>query len=112
MEQAHALDWATEQFGGAALGDQRRVKRLIRYAAATFIKPSASIPTQCEGKKDFSMAVYRMFSSPKVTFQSVSADPWRQTRESAGQSPATVLMIQETTTLSFDHPMSDGLGPS
>lgn len=42
-KRSEATAWAIEQFGGAQLGDSRRVDRLVRVAAGACEKPSGKV---------------------------------------------------------------------
>ena len=41
------MAWAEEEFGGAALGDARLTKRLVRLADDLSANPAKSIPVAC-----------------------------------------------------------------
>ena len=41
-------DWAEQQFGTCLLGDARRTRRLVRFAAQVAAAPDASTPGQTE----------------------------------------------------------------
>ncbi|MGH2610122.1 MAG: IS4 family transposase [Tepidiformaceae bacterium] len=51
MADAHRL-WAETEFGRAGLGDVRRVRRLVRLAAAAARKPDGCLPAVLEGAAD------------------------------------------------------------
>src|SRR5262245_60666863 len=53
--------WAQEQFGACELGDRRRTKRLVKFAAQAATMPDASTPKQTEGWSDCK-AAYRLFA--------------------------------------------------
>ena len=58
--------WAVSQFGTAALGDERRTRRLVRLATAMAANSAGSIPQQT-GSAAAMKAAYRLFDSPAVT---------------------------------------------
>lgn len=64
--------WSEKQFGTCELGDERRTRRLVRYAQQMAEKPDASTPKQTESWSDCK-AVYRLFGRPEVNFASVTA---------------------------------------
>jgi hypothetical protein len=94
------------------LGDKRRTDRAVAYAAAAAGGPSQSVPQQCGGQWKQTKGADRLFDQAQVTF-----DRLQESRR-AGTDPAvpmyrdrqTVLWLSDTTTLSFDHPASEGLG--
>jgi hypothetical protein len=103
--------WARREFSQADLGDSRRTERLVKYAAAAAADPSSSIPRQCGHWKD-TKAAYRLFDMPQVSFDAVAQPHWQSTCQRAAACQ-TVLLVNDTTTLSFDHhPATTGLGPT
>lgn len=108
ISEAHA--WARRQFGSADLKDRRRTRRLVVYAAAAALDPAASIPDQC-GSWAAAKAAYRLFAGDSVCYERVMRGHWAETRQAAGAC-CTVLFIQDSTTLCFDHPETTGLGPN
>ena len=103
-----ARQWARTHFGSARLKDARRTERLVSYAAAAALRPGASIPRQC-GNWPATKGAYRLFSGDAVCYQRVMQGHWLHTREAAAAC-GTVLFVQDTTTLCFDHPRTAGLG--
>lgn len=80
----------------------------MTYARAAVLNPQASIPQQCITWKDIKGA-YRLFNGPQVSFTNLLQPHWQATRQKAS---GTLLLIQDTTTLSFNHPATEGLGPT
>lgn len=105
------LAWAQRCFGQAQLGDPRRTERAVAYAAAAAKAPSHSIPQQCGGAWASIKGAYRLFDNPRVTFDKLQEPHRRQTLDLACER-AVVLFIHDTTTLSFDHPATEALGPT
>ena len=103
--------WAQRQFGRADLGDTRITDRAVLYAAAAAKAPSYSIPHQCGGEWSLIKGAYRLFDNRKVSFAALQASHCDQTRKDAG-ALKTVLWLHDTTTLSYDHPATVGLGPT
>lgn len=104
-----ALDvnqWAQEQFGECALGDRRRTKRLVHYAAQAAANPDGSTPRQTETWADCK-AVYRLFDQEDVTFAAITAPHHRATR---AQTEGTWLLISDTTETHFPGCNVRGLG--
>src|SRR5687768_4263578 len=97
------LLWAQRHFDSVALGDQRRTQRAVTYAAAAAHAPSQSIPQQCGGVWANTKGAYRLFEQPAVTFDKLQ-QPHRQLTLQAAAQRAVVLLISDTTTLSFNHP--------
>ncbi|HEY5084728.1 MAG TPA: transposase DNA-binding-containing protein, partial [Rhizomicrobium sp.] len=103
--------WALREFGTAELGDKRRTRRAVEYAAAAAAAPSQSIPDQCRGAWKKTKGAYRLFDRPQVSFEKLQDPHRRQTRQAAAEA-SVVLWVSDTTTLSFNHPATAGLGPT
>jgi hypothetical protein len=112
VEVLPPLPWAQRQFGGAELGDKRRTRRAVAYAACAAAAPSRSVPRQCGGKWKQTKGAYRLFDQPQVSFDQLQQPHRRQTLAAAGKPSQVVLWISDTTTVSFDHPNTTGLGPT
>jgi Transposase DNA-binding/Transposase Tn5 dimerisation domain len=99
--------WSELEFGACVLGDQRRTRRLVRYARQMAEKPDASTPRQAEGWPDCK-AVYRLFERPEVTFEAVTAAHYQRTRNLA---PGKYLVISDTTEVDYGYKSArEGLG--
>jgi hypothetical protein len=103
--------WARRHFGEVQLGDKRRTERAVSYAAAAAAAPASSIPLQCKGDWGRTKGAYRFFDMPQVSLDQLQEPHRRQTLEAAGGCAVT-LWVSDTTTLSFDHPRTAGLGPT
>src|SRR3984957_14368801 len=91
------------------LRDQRRTRRSVAYAAAAAAGPSRSVPRQCDGRWKQTKGAYRLFDQAEVTLDRLQEPHRRLTLQEASGRQA-VLWISDTTTLSFDHPATEGLG--
>src|SRR3954469_14108444 len=101
--------WALRQFGGVRLGDGRINKRVVSFAAAAAAAPEASVPKQCRTWKD-AKGAYRLMDNDRVSFDKLQGPHRRLTLEAAGEAKTVVLWVSDTTTVSFDHPATGGLG--
>jgi hypothetical protein len=100
--------WAEEQFGQCALGDARRSKRLVQYAAQAAADPSGSTPKQTESWGDCK-AAYRLIDSDDVSFSAITAPHYETTR---ARSEGNWLIISDTTETHFSSQGVKGLGPT
>lgn len=91
--------WAEQQFGTCELGDQRRTKRMVKFAAQAAAKPDAATPKQTERWGDCK-AAYRLFDQEDVTFDAVIAPHCGETR---AVGPGTWLVINDTTEINFGY---------
>lgn len=71
--------WAEQQFGACELGDRRRTRRLVKFAAQAAEKPDASTPRQTEVWADLK-AAYRLFDRAEATFEAITAPHQALTR--------------------------------
>jgi hypothetical protein len=100
--------WASLHFAGARLGDVRRTRRLVRFAANMAADPAASIPRICEDWAD-TKAVYQLFARPAVTFEAVCQPHFDLRQQARGQR---LLVLNDTTELGFGRRRkTKGLGP-
>jgi Transposase DNA-binding/Transposase Tn5 dimerisation domain len=100
--------WAEEQFGQCVLGDRRRTKRLVRYAAQAAADPSSSTPKQTESWKDCK-AAYHLIDNGDVNFAAITAPHYAATR---ARTEGTWLVISDTTETHFPGGHVQGLGPT
>jgi hypothetical protein len=101
-------EWAQEQFGECDLGDVRRTRRLVQYAAAAAADPSGSTPKQTESWGECKGA-YRLIHSGEVTFAAITAPHYRATK---ARTTGTWLLISDTTETHFPGNSRRGLGPT
>jgi len=100
--------WAEQQFGDCDLGDRRRTRRAVEFAACIAADPDASTPAQTESWADLK-AAYRLVDEEDVTFEALASGHWNLTR---ARDSGTYLLIGDTTELNFGrHRAIEGLGP-
>ena len=104
------VDWAEDEFGGCALGDDRLTRRRIELGRDFYAQPTASIPKACGGKAKVK-AAYRFFDNKRTKMQTLLEPHYRATEQRVASSPV-ILAIQDTTTLNYTaHDDTEGLGP-
>jgi hypothetical protein len=91
--------WARQQFSNCQLADQRRTRRLVRLAEQVVNHPSGGFPEQTETWADLK-AAYRLLDQAEVTFESVAAVHWQQTRQ---RESGRYLVLGDTTELDFGY---------
>lgn len=111
VEVLAPLPWAQRHFGSVMLGDQRRTQRAVTYAAAAAQAPCQSIPQQCGGAWKKTKGAYRLFDQADVTFDKLQQQHRKLTLQVAAER-SVALFLSDTTTVSFDHPDTTGLGPT
>lgn len=100
--------WAKQEFGACDLGDVRRTRRLVKFAAQVAADPDASTPGQTERWGDLK-AAYRLIDNKHVTPEAIGESHWQQTRQ---REEGTWLISCDTTEVDFG-PTNEaaGLGP-
>lgn len=91
------MNWAQQQFGACELGDVRRTRRLVQFAAQVAADPDSSTPNQIEKWSDLK-AAYRLVECEDVTFDAVATPHWQLTRQC---EPGTYLILCDTTEVDF-----------
>ena len=102
--------WAEQEMSRVQLGDCRRTQRLVTVTAALAQKPTGTLPSTFSDWKTL-RAAYRLFAEPDVTQEAIVA-PHTQRVAQACQAPGEYLLVEDTTTLSFNtHVGTTDLGP-
>jgi len=108
-EKKEPADWAEEEFGGAELGDHRRVKRLEEIARDFYARPEGSVPQSCQSRAK-TKAVYRFFDNRNISMEKILAPHYKSTL-SRIRKEKIVLAVQDTTSLNYSaHPATENLG--
>src|SRR5438067_13840379 len=96
-----------DELEGAALGDPRRLKRLLQVAARLELEPGKSIagamPTEAERE-----AAYRLLRNEAIDLAGILAPHFARTG-SRGQQAGRVIVAHDTTEVGFSTPRV-GLG--
>ncbi|MGE0607060.1 MAG: IS4 family transposase [Pirellulales bacterium] len=102
------VKWAERQFGTCDLGDRRRTRRLMKFAAQVAGNPDGSTPEQTEKWADLK-AAYRLIDQDEVTFAAVASPHWEMTKASSAER---WLILCDTTEVDFGAGNeAQGLGP-
>ena len=106
-------EWAEAQFGGARLGDVRRVRRAVRLASQMLTNPGASLPHLGETRYDVK-ATYNLFAHSESTPENLQAGHRLLVHAALhdADSGTTRLLVEDTTTMSWpaERPIA-GLAP-
>ena len=101
--------WAETMFGASDLGDVRRTKRAVDIAARQAANPSGSTNETCQGDDAAAEAAYRFLRNNNIKPKSLEEAPFAHNAALCANVPV-VLAIQDTTTLSYSHSVSEQLG--
>ena len=105
-----AARWAAREMSDVDLGDRRRTERLVRVTSALAQSPNGTLPATFADWKEL-RAAYRLFAEPDVTHAAIVA-PHCQRVAQACQRPGQYLLIEDTTTASYNrHAAAADLGP-
>ena len=100
---------ARAHFADAALGDNRRSKRLVTMAGQILSQPRGTLPTKIADPYQLD-AAYRFFRSPGVSPDAIQAPHRRRTREELDRFEGVVLIAHDGTELNFTSLAVPGLG--
>ncbi len=95
-----AIKWAADEFGGAELGDIRRVDRLVNMASARVAAAEQSFSASMGNEAD-NKAAYRFFGNSSFDYQSI-IDPIIENSLRRIGGHDRVLLIQDTSHLNYD----------
>src|SRR5438067_750020 len=103
-------NWAVSEFADAALGDERRTKRLVELAHILGQHPTAALPEAC-GDGGMLKAAYRFFDNDAIDAQDLLQSHVESTYRRLDYA-SVVLAVQDTTEVNWTrHPATQGLGP-
>ena len=102
--------WSLRHFGGCALRDRRRVKRVVALAEAMARHPECSLPRLFDRPYDVK-AAYNLFKRPDATPENLQSEHRRLVREAVEQ-PGTYLLLEDTSDFVWRSEYEiEGLGP-
>ena len=116
LEAGEGLDgdaWASQEFGGAVLGDERSSLRLVDSARMQATQPGQAFCAVAKGDWPATKGQYRFIDQPDDSQSSVAAilAPHRQRTVQRMKAHSTVLCIQDGTDLNFSWlAQCEGLG--
>lgn len=96
-------------FGYCALGDVRRTKRLVDYAAREASRLGRSTTAACEGDAAAAEGAYRLMRNNAVNPDDIAEGGFQATVRAA-QECGTLLAIEDSSTLEFLHSVAGELG--
>jgi hypothetical protein len=106
-----SVEWVTQEFARADLGDQRLDRRLAKIAEQLAKSPAAPINEAC-GTWASTQAAYRLFNNPKASPARILKPHWEATAQRMAGCGDTVLVMQDTVFFSYGkHVKTRGLGP-
>lgn len=95
-------DWARRTFGDAALGDARRVQRLVSVAAGVHARPGGQI-TRVFQRSAEREGTYRFVENPAVDPVEIARASHRATARCCADQPWVFVAIDQTSLSLADH---------
>jgi hypothetical protein len=108
-KRREAMRWSRETFSDAKLGNTQRTERLVKIGADLAAAAGASPLRAARGDDAAIEGAYRFFRNDKVKPAAIAEAGFRATAAQL-ESIATPVCIEDTTTLSYTHEVSDELG--
>ena len=106
-----SVEWVTQEFTRADLGDKRLDRRLVKTAEQLAKSPASPINEAC-GNWASTQAAYRLFNNPKASTAGILKPHWQATAQRMAGCGGTVLAMQDTVFFSYGtHVKTRGLGP-
>lgn len=102
-------DWAEKTFGHCDLGDARRTRRLVDVAARLAGCAGSSLAKSCQGDAAAQLGGYRLMRNTSVEPEAIAEAGFEAVVRQIPED-ATVLALEDTTTLSYRHGIGDELG--
>ena len=110
MDTPTTTNFGSIHFGGAALGDRRRSKRLIALADRIMQHPGGTWPDKLPDPADLD-AFYRLVNRPESTHAAILAPHRAETLRRMHAATETVLILHDTTELDYSGLESMDLAP-
>jgi hypothetical protein len=100
MDGEDNVSFGQLHFGTAALGDARRVERLVRVADQLVMHPGGTFPKKFHDPADLK-GFYRLMEQEAVTHEAVLASHRAETYRRMQAYPGVVLILHDTTVLDY-----------
>lgn len=102
-------EWAAAEFGGAGLGDVRRVRRLVRLAEEVARRPAGTVTGACSSSASREGA-FRLLESPTVKAQSIGEAMCLAGARRCQGKPMVFVPVDATSLTVTDKARGKGLG--
>ncbi len=109
MFVADEARWAKEVFGKCQLGDPRRKRRLVKYAALQAKHARRATYSACEGDSAAVEGAYRLLRNPNLEPKAIREGGFASTAEKA-LGRELIVAAEDTTTISYTHDVAEELG--
>jgi hypothetical protein len=104
-----SMNWAHGTFGGAELGDARRVARLVRMAGRTARHPAGTV-TEVFGRGAERQAAYDLLENEAVRPKDLTAALSRSTLQACAEHERVLVVLDGTSLTVTDRQHAKGLG--
>jgi hypothetical protein len=93
------MSWAAAEFGTIDLGDKRLDQRAILLAERLGAKPTASLPSACNGWAE-TQAAYRFFAKKRIDWRDLLAPHWECTTKRMAEHSVSSPPVASTPAVS------------
>lgn len=109
MQRQGAEKWARQVFGGALLGDRRRVERLVAMAAAAARRPAGTVTRALETSAEKEGA-FRLLESEDVSATAVQRAAFEAAATTCAKSKLVYVPVDQTSLSLTDRTGRRGMG--
>jgi hypothetical protein len=109
LEIENAAAWSETIFGKCSLGDKRLTNRLIKLTTQLSKAIGSSLSSSCEGENARIEGSYRFIRNKRFTAGQIAEGGYSVTAYLA-ESANELLAIEDSTSLSYSHTVSEHLG--
>jgi len=108
MFNSDVQSWSESTFGGCALGDARRTKRLVKMAASLARSIGQSVVKSIDDESQVEGA-YRLLRNTQVLSEDIAEGGFSATATLV-KGQGTLLALEDSTSLNFHHGVAEELG--
>jgi Transposase DNA-binding len=101
--------WWEDELAGCVFADARLGRRLRKLVERMAGAIGGSLPLACQDRAD-TKAAYRFFSNERVSEAQILAGHFRSTRDRFAATGGTILVLQDTTELTFRRERAEAVG--
>src|SRR3954465_11681126 len=107
--RANGQAWASEEFGLAELGDERRVKRLVKVAAEAMNQPAGKVTAVFEGAAERE-GTFRLLENEAIAPEAIARAAHRAAARRGAKEPYVFVAVDGSSLNLVDHKRAKGLG--
>lgn len=109
LDIANAHSWSEFVFTQSDFNDKRLTKRLIQIGSQLSLHTGSSLLSSCDGDDSKIEGGYRLLRNKRVTAKAIGLGGYKASA-SLAKKAATILAIEDSTSLSYHHEVRKELG--